>query len=213
MGSNIFSKTYQFLWSLSKVPYISPQITDQGCYMLRLLERTMEYFRLGAIQPIRPLKLYDAIQIEEAFRYMQKGQHIGKLVIRLPTDHSQLTASQGNNRLFLRSDASYLLVGGLGGLGRSVSTWMADHGVRHFIYLSRSAGKSADDAAFIHEMNAAGCTVQITAGSVTNLADVQSAIRGAKYPIVGVLQMAMVLRVGFHFTSLFYLSCHILNIP
>lgn len=155
----------------------------------------MEFFRLGAIQPIRPIKFFDATQIEDALRYMQKGQHMGKLVIQFPTDHSQLTSSRGNNRLALRSDASYLLVGGLGGLGRSISTWMVEHGARHFIYLSRSGGKGPDDAAFVQEMNAAGCTVQITAGSVANLADVQHAIAQAEHPIAGVLQMSMVLRV------------------
>jgi hypothetical protein len=157
----------------------------------------MEYFRQGAIQPIRPIKFFDAAQIEDALRYMQKGQHMGKLVIKFPTDHSQLLASRGNNRLSLRSNASYLLVGGLGGLGRSISSWMVEHGARHFIYLSRSGGKGVDDAAFVHEMKAAGCTIQIIAGSVASLADVQSVVRQAKYPIAGVLQMSMVLRVGF----------------
>ncbi|KAL6362754.1 hypothetical protein LRP88_04058 [Fusarium phalaenopsidis] len=159
-----------------------------------LLERTMKFFRLGVIQPIRSIKFFDATQIEDALRYMQKGQHMGKLVIQFPTDHSQLTSSRGNNRLALRSDASYLLVGGLGGLGRSISTWMVEHGARHFIYLSRSGGKGPDDASFVQEMNAAGCTVQTTAGSVANLDDVQRIIKQAKYPIAGVLQMSMVLR-------------------
>lgn len=155
----------------------------------------MEYFRLGAIRPIRPVKFFDAVQIEEALRYMQKGQHMGKLVIKFPTDHSRLSASRGSNRLSLRSDVSYLLVGGLGGLGRSISTWMVEHGARNFIYLSRSGGKGADDAAFHREMEAAGCTVQMIAGSVANLADVQGVIRQAEYPIAGILQMSMVLRV------------------
>lgn len=155
----------------------------------------MEYSRLGAIQPIRPIKLFDAVNIEEALRYMQKGQHMGKLVIQFPTDHSQLSASRGNNRLSLRPDVSYLLVGGLGGLGRSISTWMVEHGARNFVYLSRRGGKGADDAAFAREMEAAGCTVQMIAGSVANLADVQGVISQAKYPIAGILQMSMVLRV------------------
>jgi NADPH:quinone reductase-like Zn-dependent oxidoreductase len=173
------------------------QIAEKRPSMVKkLLERAMEYVRLGAIQPIRPVKLFEAVDVEAAMRYMQKGQHMGKLVIRFPTDHSVLPASRGNNRLRLRPDASYLLVGGLGGLGRSVSTWMAEHGARHFVYLSRNGGKGPNDAAFVQEMEAAGCTVQVTAGSVASLADVQRAIQEAKYPIAGVLQMSMVLRVS-----------------
>ena len=48
---------------------------------------------------------------------------------------------------------------------------------------------------FVQEMNASGCTVQITAGSVANVANVQNVIRKTEYPIAGVLQMSMVLRV------------------
>ena len=74
----------------------------------------MEIFRQGAIQPIRPIKLFDAAQTEDALRYMQRGQRTGKLVIQFPTDHSQLSASRGNNRHF---DRTLLLADGW--LGRT----------------------------------------------------------------------------------------------
>ena len=61
------------------------------------------------------------------------------------------------------------------------------------MHLKPGGAKGADDAAFVQEMNAAGCTVQITAGSVANLGNVQNVIRQAKCPIAGVLQMSMVL--------------------
>ncbi|OBT45611.1 Type I Iterative Polyketide synthase (PKS) [Pseudogymnoascus sp. WSF 3629] len=35
-------------------------------------------------------------------------------------------------------DASYLLVGGLGGLGRAIARWMMQHGAKNIIFLSRS---------------------------------------------------------------------------
>ncbi|PVH93269.1 KR-domain-containing protein [Periconia macrospinosa] len=158
-----------------------------------MLDRAMEWCSQGLIHPIRPVKSFDAHEIEDALRSMQGGQHIGKFVIKFPDDHTKLPASRGTNRIFLRPDVSYLLVGGLGGLGLSVSTWMVEHGARHFIYLSRSGDKGKKDAAFAHEMQVAGCTVEITAGSVINKADVQKVIAQAKYPIAGILQMSMVL--------------------
>ena len=36
------------------------------------------------------------------------------------------------------ADAAYLLVGCLGGLGRSLTMWMLEHGCRNFVFLSRS---------------------------------------------------------------------------
>lgn len=156
----------------------------------------MDYFRLGAIHPIRPIKFFDAVEIEGALRYMQKGQHMGKLVIKFPQGHSQLSASRGNNRLRLRQDVSYLMVGGLGGLGRSISTWMVEHGAKHFVYLSSTGGNGPDDATFVQEMNDAGASVQIVAGSVANLADVQRVVKQAGHPIAGVLQMSTVLKAS-----------------
>jgi len=35
----------------------------------------------------------------------------------------------------LRSDASYLLVGDLGGIGRAVASWMVEKGARHLVFL------------------------------------------------------------------------------
>lgn len=127
---------------------------------------------------------------------MQKGQHIGKIVVKMPSDYSQLPTSNAHNQFSLRSDVSYLLVGGLGGLGQSISTWMVENGARHLIYLSRSGGKREDDVALVTELNAQGCTVQIIVGSVAKVDDVQRVINEAHFPIAGVIQMSMVLRVS-----------------
>ncbi|TVY34328.1 Highly reducing polyketide synthase [Lachnellula occidentalis] len=72
--------------------------------------------------------------------------------------------------------------------------WMVDHGARHLTYLSRSGGTGVHDEALVTELAAAGCVVQIIAGSVTNLADVRKFTTQATMPIAGVAQMSMVLR-------------------
>lgn len=165
--------------------------------MRRVLERMMDLHRLGAISPVQPMQVFDGSRIQEAFRFMQKGRHMGKLVVRMPRDASLLPLSTAPARvgLDLRPDVSYLLVGGLGGLGRAVSTWMAERGARNLVYLSRSAGKGADDAGLVEELAAMGCTAQLVEGSVTSLEDVQRAVKNARLPIAGVIQMSMVLRV------------------
>ena len=156
----------------------------------------MDFYRQGAIQPIRPTTCFDATQVEDAFRSIQKGQHIGKLVVRIPANHLLLPTAKARDSVSLRSDASYLLVGGLGGLGRSVSTWLVEHGARNLIFLSRSGGgNSSETLAFVEELAAAGCGVQIVAGSVARLEDVRRVISQASVPIAGVIQMSMVLRV------------------
>jgi KR domain len=159
----------------------------------------MEFFKQGHIKPISPVKEFEATQVEEAFRYIQKGQHIGKVVVTLPKNPGDLDTTTGRKDLVLRPDAAYLSVGGLGGLGRSIGSWLVEKGAKHIVFFSRSAGSLAKDDPYIKELEALGCTIQTFSGSVSNSSDVQRVIDSIGRPIAGVLQASMVLRVSLIF--------------
>ena len=158
----------------------------------------MNHFQEGRISSIRPVEVFDASSPYNAFKYMQPGQHIGRICMSIrdspETTNFDATILDGPRTLKLLGSVSYLLVGGLGGLGRAVSTWMVEHGARNLIYLSRNAGSVPDDVTFVHELNSMGCQVQLVQGSVTKLEDVSRAIACATYPLKGILQMSMFLR-------------------
>lgn len=159
-----------------------------------MLTQIVTLLESGSIKPITPIKLFSALNVEDSFRYMQKGAHIGKIVVIIPERQEELLWTQTVRELDLNPNASYLLVGGLGGLGRAVATWMVEKGARHLIFMSRSAGKSAKDEAFFHELESQHCCVQAFPGSVVSLADVEEVVKMASKPIRGVLQMSMVLK-------------------
>lgn len=108
-----------------------------------------------------------------------------------------LQTPDGGSRtpISFRSDAFYLLVGGLGGLGRVVSSWMVENGARKILFLSRSAKEGPETTPFFDELRARGCEVLCFAGSVTNLSDVEAAVKQATKPVAGVMQMSAVMRV------------------
>ncbi|KAG7403524.1 Highly reducing polyketide synthase FUM1 [Fusarium oxysporum f. sp. raphani] len=163
----------------------------------KLLERTAAMIETDSIQPIKPVKVFNASDAEGAFRYMQKGVHLGKIVVSIPPQSSTLLpVTPKPLQVKLNAESSYLLVGGLGGLGRAAATWMVERGARYLIFFSRSAGLSARDKAFFQELASQGCTAQAVQGDVMNLADVEHAMASAPpgRPIRGVLQMSMVLR-------------------
>ncbi|CAG8974567.1 hypothetical protein HYALB_00004363 [Hymenoscyphus albidus] len=190
----------------------------------RLLQTMMKYCQQGLVAPVPLAQVFSASAIQEAFQYMQKGNHIGKIIISVRerdgrpkmgmcTDtgaihpnlrpapipspragrHQSPAASSAGH---VHAMASYLIVGGLGGLGRSIATWMVQHGARRLIFLSRSAGSTADEGDFVRMLEGMGCTVEMVRGSVTNLVDVQRAIDQATptMPLRGIVQMSMVLR-------------------
>lgn len=90
-------------------------------------------------------------------------------------------------------EATYLLVGGVRGLGRSIATWLVARGARDLILFSRSAGTDAESLAFTLQLESMGCSISVVAGSVDSMDDVQRAVQTATKPIKGVFQLAMVL--------------------
>lgn len=161
----------------------------------KLLDAIIEYYEAGQIKPIKPITTFDAEHVEDSFRYMLKGQHIGKIVVHMENS-TGLSTDIAQKGVRLNTDASYLLVGGLGGLGREISTWLVERGARHLVYLSRSAGRTEWDQTFFKELESQGCSATSIVGSVTNIDDVRKAVDEAKChgPLRGVLNMSMVLR-------------------
>ncbi len=161
----------------------------------RALEECLRLYKQGHVTPIRPLLTYGAGDATEAFRVLQNSDHIGKVVLKMPQDSSTISGVRSTDTFALNPKASYLLAGGLGGLGRPIATWMVEHGARSLIFLSPSAGLNESDQAFFKELTSMGCVVSAVAGMTQNMSDVLKAISSAPSPIKGVLQLAMVLSV------------------
>lgn len=172
-------------------------ILDEDPNVLRdLLLRSVVWHGQGKIKPIQPMKTFPASQIQDAFRYMQQGIHMGKILIEMPQESAHLALETDKSKVNFSAEKTYLLVGGLGGLGRTISTWMVENGARHLVYLSRSAGQSTGDKEFLEELKLQGCHPICVIGSVSESADVQRAVNQCTKPLAGVLQMSMNLNVS-----------------
>lgn len=162
----------------------------------RLLNQIMEFYQQGKLRPITPMKTFEAAKVEEAFRYMQKGQHIGKIVVIVPQNQENVEAEPARRETSLRADRTYFFAGGLGGLGQSIATYLVEKGARYLVFFSRSAGTFAEsNPYFFKELESLGCNVQAISGSINDVQDVQKAVALAANPIAGVLHASMVLQV------------------
>lgn len=162
----------------------------------RALARSFEYISQGKLKGPDKITVFDATEVEKAYRWLQDGDHIGKAVVRISEISAIPARPSDRQRLRFDSAATYLITGGLGGLGRSVSTWMAEQGARNIIFLSPSAGKSAKDNDFLHELGTLGCCGIAVAGQAEVLDHVRYAVSQAPSPIRGVIHLAMVQREG-----------------
>ncbi|GIZ46187.1 hypothetical protein CKM354_000932400 [Cercospora kikuchii] len=170
---------------------------DQPEDIRRLMDRVFSLLKQDTIGLIRPITVYDFANAERAFRDMQRGTHLGKLVLRFTTESVAPVKLQTPFTWTLDSEATYLLVGGLGGLGRAQAEYMVQHGARHLAFISRSgkAGKEASD--LINRLVAAGVSAKTYACDVAEkdeLTAVLEDIASTMPPIRGVIQGAMVLQ-------------------
>jgi hypothetical protein len=158
--------------------------------------QVLNLYEQGKISPIRPLKVVLSTDVQDTFRNLQQGLHMGKLVMKMVEAPKQGLVAKSRCSLMFSAELSYLLVGGLGGIGRAIASWMVDRGARNIAFLSRSAGTTSQDQSFLHELELQGCTVVMIKGDVAILEDVKAAMHALPSPIGGVLQLSMVLRVS-----------------
>lgn len=94
----------------------------------------------------------------------------------------------------LDPDSTYLLVGGLGGLGKAVANLLVQRGARHILFLSRSGIKSPEDATFVQSLMQQGVNILYGKVDICNEKDLRSALECVNMPpIKGVIQCAAVI--------------------
>ena len=166
-----------------------------------LLTTMMELLNKGQISPATPLEIFPPSNIEQAFRSLQSGKSMGKTIICYNNEDSVLATPQRATKRRFDANATYLLVGGLGGLGRNIATWMVDHGARHLILLGRSGIKDEVARQFVDSLSAVGVQVVAPACDITlesSLVRVLKECNSSMPPIKGCIQGSMVLNVSLN---------------
>jgi hypothetical protein len=167
-------------------------ITINKPRVAHLLELLLELYVKGDIKSITPVTTFDAIKVEEAFKYRQKGTHMGKMVINFPEDDT-LPLAPTVPRPTFRSDATYMLFSGLRGLGKAIAGWIVSYGARNLMFLSRSAGKSEEDQEFFKELDLMGCKALFFPVDIADAGALEGAISQATAPITEAMHMPLVL--------------------
>ena len=118
-----------------------------------------------------------------------------RLVARLARHRPPTTTAQP---LVLHPDSSYLVTGGLGGLGLRVAQWLVAQGARHLVLAGRRHMILPDTQAAIHAMEEAGAKVLIVQADIAYAADVQRLLAAtqALAPLRGIIHAAGVIDDG-----------------
>lgn len=191
-------------------------ISERPKVVRRLLSNIAMLWKDRKISPKISITSLPISDVETAFRLLQSGKTSGKIVVSpqpgdmvkvcfsIPyTFSSILTFLQATpstkGDMILRADATYILIGGTGGLGRSMARWMVSKGARNLVLVSRSGTATGKVQKLIEELAPLGATITVKQCDVANKDSVHTLINKdlAQMPeIRGVIHGAMVLRVS-----------------
>ncbi len=160
---------------------------DDAILVPTLLAELGQQFDTGRLHA-PPVTVFPASDVIAAMRHRQQAKHIGKIVL----DFSPRTTST------LRPHASYLITGGLGGLGLKVAQDLAARGARHLVLAGRGGATSPEAQDTLRDLQASCSTVTVVQGDVAQRGDVQAMLTAcqAQAPLRGVIHAAGVLDDG-----------------
>lgn len=149
-----------------------------------ILGRLVEELRNGTLTPL-PRHGFALDDAQHAFRFMAQAQHIGKIVV----------VHRAPEPVAVRRDATYLVTGGLSGLGLVVARWLAERGAGRLVLVGRR-GLTPEAAAEVEALRALGSQVMAESVDVsdeTALAGLLSRVRRSGPPLRGIVHGAGVL--------------------
>jgi len=171
------------LWGLAKV--ISLEHPELNCVRIDLdPQDTLEHQAWELFSEIWSEDKEDQVALRGKTRY----------VPRLVSSRQ----AQAEVSLSFRDDASYLITGGLGGLGLLVARWMVERGAKHLVLLGRS---SPDETVRkkLTELEQTGAFVVVEKADVSDVESmtrVMSNIEQSNLPLAGVIHSAGMLSDG-----------------
>ncbi|KAI2643595.1 ketoacyl-synt-domain-containing protein [Xylaria nigripes] len=171
--------------------------TERPAILNSLLLDVSNLVKVGKIRPISPVINYPMAELESAFKALGSGNIYGKVVIIPQTDDIVMAEPPRKPTQLLKEHATYILIGGTGGLGRSMARWMVSRGARRIVLVSRSGRAVGKVRELIDEAEKFGAEIVVKRCDVSNPTDVEELVNiglQGMPPIRGLIHGAMILR-------------------
>ncbi|KAI1172159.1 polyketide synthase [Nemania sp. FL0916] len=142
LGRNIRFEQFDFVYLMNNDPVRAQ----------RIFQRAMKQVLASDFPRRTPTIEYSFSQAGDAFRDMQSRERIGKVVFETHHDDVVSVVPSRKSTASFDPDASFIIVGGLGGLGQAIARWAVARGARNLILLSRRGPVKPDAKAFLEEL-------------------------------------------------------------
>ncbi|KAF2638710.1 polyketide synthase PksD [Massarina eburnea CBS 473.64] len=166
----------------------------------RVFREVMELARRRAIRSPQPMHIFGVNKVEEAFRYIQSGRNTGRTIISIQEEAIVQKRLLQHKTWLFNPNATYLIAGGMGGIGRAMMKWLAFRGAKHIIVPSRSSRSAATMQAAmetVEQLRKQGIQVAIPrcdVSSAESLRNILDDCAKTMPPVRGCINAAMVLQ-------------------
>jgi KR domain len=142
--------------------------------------------------------------LPKAIKLSEIQQHLPRLepldTYSTVVDHSDTDNAKGvivNRRsgALFSNQGTYVVVGGLGGLGRFVCSWMVENGATRLVVISRNGLRSQEAKETYSAIRSSGASMEVMKADACDRAAMQEVLAQIRRdsPVKGVLNLAMVL--------------------
>ncbi|KAL8910653.1 MAG: hypothetical protein Q9171_004069 [Xanthocarpia ochracea] len=171
-------------------------LQDKPALIQDLLVDVIDMFRTAKLRNITPIQVLPIDALGTALHDLQRGKAMGKIVIEpLAGQQVQVMPAEPKHSL-IRSDVTYLITGGAGGLGRSTTKWLIQQGATSVALASRTGRITANVKMLTEEYSSAGTKIAVLKCDIGDEGQVQRMMEQCSQsmaPIRGVIHGAMVL--------------------
>ena len=166
------------------------------------LSTIVDLVQRQVIKPIHPVTTVPISHVATGLRKLQGGQNIGKIVVTMGHDEKVLTECSSrldppSGKLF-HPDATFLITGGTGGIGRGLASWMIKEGAKNVVLLGRSGSSNPNVAELLKRFEGTDVCLRAVACDVSSRVDLVRTFEAIMdLPRVrGVVHGALYLRVS-----------------
>nr|QEG79218.1 polyketide synthase 39849 [Alternaria oxytropis] len=184
--SNVSFSSVDMALLYKRKPTVASRVFQEA--MTAIAETNINHRRLIDVKPWSKL--------DEAVKKVKDESHNRQVVMRSQGVDQVLVVQKPPPAIFFDPSGSYLLAGGLGGLGRSISQWLVTHGAKNLIFISRFGAVSQEAQAFISTLHASHVrtvNLKCDVSDSLELSNLISETLRSFPPIKGVIQGAMAL--------------------
>nr|XP_022920510.1 fatty acid synthase-like [Onthophagus taurus] len=145
----------------------------------------------GSVKPL-VRTVFPSEKVEEAFRFMGAGKHIGKVLLKIRQNGKP---QNGIPRLCCDPNSTYIILGGLGGFGLELADWLVTRGAKTLILTSRSPKRTGYQNYRLNIFKSYNVNVIIRNDDITSMEGCENLLKFAEslHPVQGIFNLAVVL--------------------